>query len=120
MAKCNGKNSRGEACKVPALKGGRYCFNHAPETRAQQAKARKLGGTNRHTPHFADGSALPANVTTLEEANKLLKYVWDETEGMDNSIARNRLLLACYEMFIRSLEIGELESRIAALENRTK
>lgn len=117
---CKAKTTKGTVCTMPAIKGGRLCYIHAPETAAARAVSRKLGGENRHVQHFADPATLPQDVTTLEEANKLLKYVWDETEGMDNSIARNRLLLACYEMFVKSIEIGEMEARIAALEARAK
>ena len=120
MAKCHGKNSSGEPCKMAALKGERYCFNHSPNVRREQAAARKRGGEARHTPHFADPSLLPAKVEKLEDASRLLTYTLAEVAGMDNSIARARVLLALHESFIRSIEIGELEQRIAALEAKTK
>jgi hypothetical protein len=117
---CKAKTAAGKACRMAATKGGKYCFTHSPATRAAQAEARKRGGYNSATPHYASAVIMPANVATLEEANAALKYVWDETIGMENSIARNRLLLACYEQFIKSIEVGELEARIQALEARQK
>jgi hypothetical protein len=105
---------------MPAVKGTRYCFTHSPDTRAKQAAARRKGGENRHTPHFADPSLLPAKVEKLEDANKLLTYTLAEVVGMDNSIARARLLLALFDSFVKSFEIGELEQRIAALEQHRK
>jgi hypothetical protein len=120
MAKCNGKTQSGEACKMPAVKGEKFCFTHNPSTRRAQAEARKLGGYNRATPHFADVSILPAEVATLTDANKILGYTLAEVIGMDNSIARARVLLALFDSFVKSFEIGELEKRITALEGRTK
>jgi len=120
MAQCKGNTKSGAPCKVPTLKGKQYCFTHDPSTRRAQAVARKLGGENRHTPHFADASLLPANVSTLEDANKILGYTLAEVKGMDNSIGRARLLLSLFDSFVKSFEIGELEKRIQALEATIK
>jgi hypothetical protein len=120
MANCNAKTKNGQACKAAAQKNSRYCFTHDPATRAQQAKARKAGGLARHTPHFADQDTLPANVATLEEARGILSYTLAEVIGMDNSIARARVLIALFDSFVKSIEIGEIEARLQALEQRTK
>lgn len=116
MAKCKAKNSHGEACKMAAVKGDRYCFNHSPARAAERAASRKRGGEARHTPHFASADDLPSQAASVDDVNRMLRYVWDETAGMDNSVLRNRLLLACCEAFYKSIEIGELAARIAALE----
>lgn len=120
MAQCKAKTQTGTPCKVPALKGGRFCFTHSPETRRAQAEARRRGGENRHTPHFADPSELPRDVRTLEDATAILGYTLAEVIGMDNSIARARVLLSLFDSFVKSFEIGELEKRIQALEARGK
>jgi hypothetical protein len=119
MAKhCKGKTKSGKPCRMKPISGSDYCFTHNPVTRRAQAVARKLGGANRHTPHFADPTTLPAQVESLPDAHKLLTYTLAEVAGMDNSIARARILLALYDSFVKSFEIGELEKRIQALEQR--
>lgn len=121
MAKrCKGKTKSGRPCRMKPIGGGDYCFSHSPSTRRAQAKARKKGGQARHTPHFADLSTLPAKVETLPDAHQLLTYTLSEVAGMDNSIARARVLLALFDSFVKSFEIGELEERIRALEERGK
>ena len=120
MAKCQAKTKTGKPCSVPALTGRPYCFTHSPETRRAQAEARKRGGESRHTPHFADLSILPAKVESLQDAHGLLTYTLAEVVGMDNSIARARVLLALFDSFVKSFEIGELEKRIQALEANSK
>jgi hypothetical protein len=105
---------------MAALKGDRYCFNHNPATRAAQAAARKRGGQARHTAHAGDPESIPAEIATVEDARKILSYVMAELLVMDNGIPRARALLALFDSFVKSIEIGELEQRIEALEARTK
>lgn len=116
MAKCKAKTASGQPCKMQALKGGRFCFNHAPEAVAERAQARKRGGENRHTPHFADESILPKDVQSIDDARNLLTYTLQEVAGMDNTIARARVFLALFDGFIKSIEIGDIEARLQALE----
>ena len=118
MAKCHAKTRSGARCNVPALKGNRYCFTHAPEVGAARAMARKSGGERHRIAHYGDESMIPREVRTLDDANKILAYTLAETVPMENSIARARLLLALYDSFVKSFEIGELEKRIQALETR--
>lgn len=119
-AQCKGVTLSGKPCGMKPIAGGAYCFNHAPGQARARAEARKRGGENRHTPHYADASQLPAEVKTLDDARGLLGYTLAEVVGMDNSIARARVLLALFDSFIKSFEVGELEQRIQALEQRTK
>jgi len=116
MANCQAKTQSGKPCAIPALKGTHYCFTHSPITRTAQAEARKRGGENRHTPHFADASELPADLQSVQEARKILMYTLREVIGMENSIARARVLLALFDSVVKSLEIGELEARLSTLE----
>jgi hypothetical protein len=103
---------------MQALKRNRYCFTHAPEAGAARAIARKTGGERHRTPHYGDDSIIPREVKTLADANKILAYTLAEVVPMENSIARARLLLALYDSFVKSFEIGEVERRIQALEQR--
>ncbi len=120
MAKCHGRTAGGQPCKMVAVKGGRYCFAHDPAKAAPRAEARKRGGYHSATPHAGDPATIPANIGSLEDAGKILNYVLAELLVMDNGIARARALLAAYEMYLKSIEIGELERRIAALEAMRK
>mgnify|MGYP000868177588 FL=1 len=116
--KCKAKTAHGQPCKMPPLKGSSYCFTHAPEVGAARAMARKSGGERHRIAHYGDESMIPREVRTLDDANKILAYTLAETVPMENSIARARLLLALYDSFVKSFEIGELEKRIQALETR--
>jgi hypothetical protein len=117
---CKAETTTGDACKMAALKDTEFCFAHSPLTETARDHARRRGGENSHTPHFANPEILPSQITTIEEANQVLNYVLAEVVGMDNSIARARVLLTCYEMFLKSIEIAEFERRIQLLELRQK
>jgi hypothetical protein len=114
--KCHGKTKNGSACKMPPLKGTRYCFTHNPETRTAQAQARKLGGYNTHTPHAGNAESIPSDIQTIAQARGIITYTLAELLVMDNSIPRARALLSAFDSFVKAFEIGELEARIAALE----
>jgi hypothetical protein len=118
MTKCKAKTGTGQPCKMQPLKGSSYCFTHSPEMGAKRAEAHRKGGERQRTPHYGDESIIPREVRTLEDANKILAYTLAETVPMENSIARARLLLALYDSYIKSFEVGELEKRIQLLEAR--
>jgi hypothetical protein len=120
MAKCKAKTTAGAPCKMAAIKGTQYCFNHSPDVGPERAQARKRGGENRYTPHFADPDTLPEDMQSLADVHELLKYIQQEVIGMDNTLDRARILLGLADRFIKKIEIGELEQRIAALEARRK
>src|SRR5512132_2787838 len=111
MAKCNGKNSRGEPCKVAALRGDRYCFNHSPATRAAQAAARKLGGYNRATPHAGDAEQVHKAPRTIPEIFTILDYTLAETLAGENGIQRGRLLVSIVGAYVDALKVGEIEKQ---------
>ena len=120
MAKCKAKTKGGELCKAQAIAGGRYCFTHDPASGKARATARKLGGKRNRTPHAGQADILPATVTTISEATRILDYALAETIPMENSIARGRLLIALVAGYINAFQVGELENRIMAIETALK
>lgn len=117
MTKCQGKTKLGQPCKMAPISGGQFCFSHSPTTRAKQAAARKRGGRNR-SRHAGNPSTIPTEIKSLDDAGNLLNYVIQELLIMDNGVVRNRVLLQAYELCLKSIEIGELEERIKALEQK--
>lgn len=116
MARCTATTASGKHCKAPATIGGEFCFWHDPSQGHARAKARKKGGQRRRVDHAGDPFTLPETFETVHDANKLLDYILAEVLPMENSISRARVLLSIHESFLRAIEIGELEARIAALE----
>jgi hypothetical protein len=119
-AHCQGMAKNGAACGMRPLKNSLYCWNHDPEKAAERAQARKRGGQARHTKHAGNLAAIPDQIATIQEARQILNYALAELLAMDNGIARARALIAIFDSFVRSFEIGEIEQRLQALEARAK
>lgn len=113
--KCHGKTRNGQACKMPAVKGDRYCFTHNPATRAAQAAARKLGGYNSATPHAGNPEAVHAAPRTIEQAFTILDYALAETIAMENGIQRGRLLVSIAAGYIDAIKQGDIEKQLQEL-----
>lgn len=118
-ARCQGTTADGQPCRMKPTTSG-YCFNHDPARALDRARARRRGGEARRTPHTGDPNSIPADIKTIQDARHILNYVLIELLAADNSIPRNRALLALFDSFVKSFEIGEVEERIMALEQRMK
>lgn len=115
MAKCNGKTTSREACKMPARKGERFCFTHSPATRAAQAAARKLGGYNRGTPHAGDPEQVHKSPRNIPEIFTILDYTLAETIAGENGVPRNRLLVSIAAAYVDALKVAEIETQLKEL-----
>jgi hypothetical protein len=113
--KCHGKTKSGGACKMPPLKGSKYCFTHNPATRTAQALARKIGGHNSATPHAGNVETITASPRTIPEAMTILDYAKAEILVLDNSIPRGRLLVSLAAAYVDALKVGELEAQLKEL-----
>ena len=116
MKNCKAISASGKPCRGRPLRGSDYCFTHDPANAKKRAQARRLGGQRSRIGHSA--AQLPAQVRTLDQAREILEYTLAEIEPHENSIARARVLIALFDSFVKALEIGSLEERIAALEAR--
>jgi len=96
--------------------GKDYCWAHDPDNREAATAARKLGGARNRVPHYGDPLTIPYEPKSLEDASKILAYVLADLLPAEKSIPRARLLLAVYDSFVKSFEIGDFEKRLAALE----
>ena len=113
---CKQTTKTGKRCQARPIKGGDYCFTHSPKHAAARAAAHKLGGERTRTPHGASLDLIPKDINTIQDARQILLYTLQEILPMENSIARARVLIALFDSFAKAIEIGELENRIAALE----
>jgi hypothetical protein len=117
---CQAKTAQGKPCKMAALRGQTFCFNHSPAAAAERAQARRTGGQRSHTPHAGELGSIPGNIQTIQDARQILSYTLAELLAMDNGIARARALIAIFDSFIRSIELSEIEARLQALEQQSK
>src|SRR5919202_5297922 len=114
MSVCAAIKPDGARCKVRAMKGSQWCFNHHPdhseERQRNASKGGKRGGRGRPAGSGAEG---------LQDIKDLLKSLTDDVLSGDveraTAIAANQLLntsLRAIELERKWKEIEELESRL--------
>jgi len=110
---CKAITKSGEPCGAYAGADG-FCFMHSPTQAARRAEARRLGGQRQRASH--SGADCPVTVQSMGDVLRLLDYTLAEAGRLENSLARGRLLVSLADCYIRAVQAGEFENRIAALE----
>lgn len=106
----------GGPCRAGPQRDRPYCFAHDPERAAEAAEARRLGGLRRRREGtIAVAYDLPG-LDTVAGIRRLLDIVVTDGVGLDNGIARLRVLISTAVAAMNLLKVGELEERLAALE----
>jgi hypothetical protein len=107
----------GHGCRAGPQLERSWCFAHDPARAEDAAEARRLGGQRRRREGtMAVAYDLPG-LDTVEGIRRVLDIVVADALGLDNGIARLRVLIAVATASTRLLETGELEARIATLES---
>ena len=98
------------------LKEGRFCWAHSPEHAAEAQEARKLGGLRKRKEATVSLAYDFEGLQTVTEIRRLLEIAATDTLSLDNSVSRNRMLVSVVVAALQALDKGELEQRIASLE----
>ena len=114
---CGALRPDGRRCRAPALREGVFCFWHDPERAEDAAEARKLGGLRRKRERTVAVAYDLAGLGSIEAIRRVLEIALFDVLGLDNSIARSRVLISGALAAAKLLETGELEERIGALES---
>ena len=96
-----------------------FCFWHSPDTAEELAEARRTGGYHRRKKRTVASVYGFGGLRTIEDNQALLETVAVETLALENSVARNGTLTRIVTAGARLLELGDLETRLAALEAAT-
>jgi len=93
-----------------------FCFWHSPAHEEDAAEARRLGGLRRRREKTVQGAYDFTGLGSVEAIRRILEIAIVDALGLENSVARARVLIAGAQAATKLLETGELEARIAALE----
>jgi hypothetical protein len=114
--RCTYAKADGQPCGMAPLIDRPYCFAHDPERAAEAAEARRLGGLRRRKEGtIAVAYDLPG-LDTVSGIRRLLDIVVTDGVGLDNSIARLRVLISAAVAAANLLKVGEFEERLETLE----
>ena len=116
-AGCAGRKENGQPCRSPKLRDSDYCLMHSPEHAEEMTEARRLGGLRRRREVAVSGAYEFVGLESVSDIRRILEVAVLDTLGLENSIARARTLAYLAMAAIKLLETGELEERLAFLEN---
>ena len=113
---CTVATAEGRLCGSPALRGERYCHMHHPDHASEVAEARRLGGHRRKRVATLSVVYDVDELRTIEGNQRLLEVAAYDTLALENSVARNRTIVAVVTANAKLIEASELTARISALE----
>jgi hypothetical protein len=106
----------GRSCRATPLRDVPFCFWHAPDREEDAAEARRLGGLRRRREKALSGAFDFDGLGSVESIRRILEIATLDALGLENSIARARVLISAALAATKLLETGELEERIGTLE----
>ena len=113
---CRGISKGGDRCLARPLRDSDFCFWHDPDHADEAEQARRLGGQRRRREKVTEGAYDLGNMESVAEIRRLVQIAMLDTLALENSVARNRTLLAAGLAFARLKEVGDHEERLAAIE----
>jgi hypothetical protein len=114
--RCSEVTANGRPCRARPLLDVPFCFWHAPGNEEEVAEARRLGGLRRRREKAVSRAYDFSGLGSVEEIRRVLEIAAIDVLGLENSIARARVLIQVVMAGAKLLETGELEHRIELLE----
>jgi hypothetical protein len=114
--RCTGHARDGRPCGAPPQHDSEQCFWHDPSRAEDAAAARKLGGQRRRRERLVADTYDLDGLATIADIRRVLEIALAEALALDNSPVRIRLVTTIAAAATRLLDPGELEQRLAALE----
>ena len=113
---CSFEMPDGRACRAAPLRGESFLFWHSPDTTADLAEARRMGGLHRRKKRTVAAIYGFGGLRSIEDHQALLETVVIETMTLENSIARNSAVTRMIATEAKLIELGDLATRLAAIE----
>jgi len=113
---CKYRKDDGQPCGAPPLQDSDFCLFHSPDHAKEAAEARRLGGLRRRKEKTVAGAYDIEGLDDVPKVRRLLEIAVLDTLSLENSVARSRTLAYLAQVALKSLEVGEFEARLEALE----
>jgi hypothetical protein len=117
MTRCQAVAKGGKPCPQRALPDGNYCYMHDPALAKERSEARRRGGLNKRVQKASDVDR-PARLRSVEDVLRLLEETLADTRLLENGANRSKVFVSIALAALRALEVGQLEERLEALEQR--
>ena len=113
---CRETKTDGSSCGMPPLRDSDFCLSHDPDHVQEAQEARRLGGQRRRRERIVSGAYEVSGLRTIEDIRRILEIATLDALGLENSIARNRLLVSIVPPALKLIEVGEMDERLEAIE----
>ena len=113
---CRGISKGGDRCLAKPLRESDFCFWHDPDHADEAEQARRLGGQRRRREKITEGAYELQGLDSIPALRRLLEIALLDALGLENSVARSRVLISGVAVGAKLLEVGEHEERLAAIE----
>ena len=117
IRRCTASTNVGGACDATPMRDEAFCFWHHPDHAKEAADARRLGGVRRKRESLVGGAYEFSGLRSVDDIRRLLEIAVADGLGLDNSVARARLLVSVALAGVKLLEVGDIEERLAQLES---
>ena len=114
---CAFRSVTGKPCRAAPLREGEFCLMHSPERVKEVQESRRLGGLRRRRESTISSAYQFDSLNSVEGIRRIVEVAVLDTLAMENSIARSRTLAYLAQVALHTLEVGDLETRIATLED---
>ena len=114
---CKAETQQSGRCGANPQREKDYCFWHDPENAEEMAEARRLGGLRRRREKAVSGAYDIEGLENVGQIRRLLEVAVMDTLSLENSVARARTLAYLAQTALKTLEVGEFEERLRALES---
>jgi hypothetical protein len=106
----------GLPCGAPPLRESTLCYWHDPAKADDLAEAQRLGGLRRKRERTIAAAYDFTGLGSVEAIQRILMIATTDVLGLENSIARARVLISAALAATKLLETGDLQARIELLE----
>jgi hypothetical protein len=115
VRRCSLNRRDGRPCWATPGRDAPFCFVHDPAKREIAAEARHLGGLRRRPTQTIKQVYDVGGIATVVEIGRYLEVALSGTLALDNSVARNRALIAGVLAAVQLHEHGELVAEVRAM-----
>jgi hypothetical protein len=113
---CMGRKEGGAVCLAAPLRESGYCLFHDPDHAETVQRARVKGGKRRRTEAAVATIYDFTGLDTIEDIRRLVEVAVYDALRLPTSLGRARTLAYLAHHAMTLLEKGEMEERVAALE----
>jgi hypothetical protein len=107
---CSHTHADGRPCRATPMRDGAHCFWHDPDTGGEAKEASRLGGLRRKREKTIAGAYDIAGLGDVASVRRVLEIAVLGALGLDNSLARSKVLIGAVGVAAKLLEAEREES----------